>query len=119
MKKQISLNKERFEEYLVKQAKYLVYEWEKNTKFMSSCDRMIEDQAFQKIINMGPQVIPVIFNLMVKNIYFCHWYLIFKYLGVKVDLPAKYMGHIDMMNAAYEKWGYSQGFTGREYDDLL
>lgn len=54
-------------EALIERFKTLADQWEQETLFISSADDMIANQSYQDIIKLGPDIIPILIDDMIKT----------------------------------------------------
>lgn len=86
----------------------LADQWRAETQFLSSTTEIAMHSAYQRIIGLGPQVIPLILGQLAKEP--GHWFWALKALtGADPVAPAD-RGHLPAMTAAWLQWGRENGW---------
>ena len=83
-------------------------EWKTESMFMSSITEMALLPSYQKIIGMGPAVLPLIFRELE-----CepgHWFWALRVITDADPVPAESRGRIDEMARAWLTWARRQGY---------
>jgi hypothetical protein len=86
----------------------LAAEWREETRYLSSTSAMATHPAYQRIIGLGPQVIPLILADLQREPGHWFWALI-ALTGENPVAPAD-QGRIQAMTAAWLKWGTDNGW---------
>jgi hypothetical protein len=91
------------DEVLQKRFGELADQWEKETRNMSSTVHKSMHPAYQDILAMGPQAIPLILDrLRDKG---GHWFWALAHLAKTDPVPASARGNVKKMRDAWLKWG--------------
>ena len=86
----------------------LVNQWKEDTQFVSSTTGMILHPAYQEIIGMGPEIIPLILKELENKP--DHWFAALRALtGVDPVAPAQ-RGRVKAMANAWLNWGRDHGY---------
>jgi hypothetical protein len=85
----------------------LADQWREETRFLSVTKRMAEHPAYQKIIAMGPKVVPLILAEMERRP--GHWFQALRELTGANPIPPESRGKLQEMVDAWIKWGREQG----------
>lgn len=86
----------------------LADEWKRDTRFLSSTNALAMHPAYQRIIGLGPQVIPYILADLQNEP--GHWFWALTALTGENPVPPEDQGRIPAMSAAWLKWGREQGW---------
>lgn len=81
----------------------LSQEWREATKFSSSTSEIVMHEAYQRIIGLGPMVIPLILQDLRKNSGYWFWAL--RALTRENPVPKDDVGRIKKMTEAWLDWG--------------
>lgn len=81
----------------------LANQWRRETVFMSSVHDMAMNQAYQHIIGMGSDVIPIILNELRHRE--DHWFWALYALTGVDPIPPSDRGNIHKMTLAWLRWG--------------
>lgn len=93
---------------LQKEFKELMARWEKETQYMSAITNIAMHPSFQRIIGMGPQVLPLIFAELKKE-HHVGWFWALKAIsGVNPVGPAD-AGNMDAIAQKWLEWGQQNG----------
>ena len=84
-----------FREFVVNRFKKLVAEWKATRNQISSGTEMFLHPAYQKIIGMGPEVVPLILREMEANL--DHWFWALKAIMEKDPVPPAHRGRLKLM----------------------
>ncbi|MFZ4524630.1 MAG: hypothetical protein ACOYOE_03545 [Chlorobium sp.] len=93
-------SKERFE--------MLMQEWQCDTKFLSNIDEIALHPAYQRIIGMGPTVIPFILEKLITSPGYWFWAL--KAITGEDPVPAADRGDMVSMTQHWLQWGRENGY---------
>jgi len=86
----------------------LVRQWKRDTSHISSIRRRAMHLAYQSIIGMGPEAVPLILDELKQQPDDWFWAL---HVITGVDpVPEQDRGNIEMMAEAWLEWGRGQGF---------
>jgi hypothetical protein len=80
--------------------------WKKDTAFLSSDTS--NHPAYQEIIRMGPDVIPLLLKDMQAT--YTHWFRALYQLTGENPMDPAHCGNIPIMVEAWVKWGYKKGY---------
>ena len=83
--------------------------WYSETMFFSSPDKIVSHPDYQKIIHMGPKVIPYILEELKKQPHF--WFFALRQLTGVNPVPLEIQGKINLMTASWLEWGRKNGYT--------
>ncbi len=86
----------------------LTDEWRRETHFLSSTTAIATHPAYQRIIGMGPQVVPLILTEMQKEP--GHWFWALVALTGENPVPPADQGRMTAMTDAWLKWGRENGW---------
>jgi hypothetical protein len=83
--------------------------WEAETLFLSDAQRIIEHPAFQEILGLGREAVPLMLRDLEKGPR--HWvWALSRITGVN-PVPAEDAGKIRKMSEAWLRWGRENGYT--------
>ncbi len=86
----------------------LVTLWKTETLILSSATQIVMNESYQKIIGLGPKVLPLIFRELRREQDLWFWAL---RAITRVDpVPAEHAGKIKNMTADWLEWAYSKGY---------
>ena len=89
----------------------LAERWNLETMFSSSTTEICEHEAYQKIIELGLGVLPLIFEYMQKGMYHHMGWALAVITGISnEDNPAKDTDTLKAASAAWIQWGQENGF---------
>lgn len=80
-----------------------MYKWQAATQFESSPIRILENAAYQEIIKMGWEVVPLILDDMKLNGGL--WFEALVKITGECPIPVEHAGNIDAMRGDWLKWG--------------
>lgn len=86
----------------------LTAEWRQDTRFLSSTSAIATHPAYQRIIGLGPQVIPLILSDLQRAP--GHWFWALTALTGENPVDPADQGRIGAMTAAWLKWGTDNGW---------
>lgn len=98
---------ERF--HLVQRFRRLTAEWKQKSSHMSSITDMAMLPAYQRIIGMGPPVIPLILRELSESP--DHWFWALAAITEEDPVPRESWGKVTEMTAAWLDWGRRHGHT--------
>lgn len=85
----------------------LVSQWKKDTQFISSIDEMVLHPAYQQIIGMGGEAVPLLLKELQQHPDYWFWAL--KSITRSDPIPEEHRGNFDAMVQAWLDWGKSKG----------
>lgn len=86
----------------------LAEDWQRETLLMSSATDMILNEHYQRIIGLGPAVVPILLEQLANEP--DHWFWALQSI-LRVDpVPAEARGDIEQMARAWLSWGRANGF---------
>lgn len=86
----------------------LVREWKEATQFTSSLTRMVTHPAYQQIIGMGREALPLLFAELCREP--DHWFWALRAITGADPVPAEDRGKLGAMTAAWLGWAKEHGF---------
>lgn len=86
----------------------LAAEWKQETRFLSSTTAIATHPAYQRIIGLGPQVIPLILAELKREP--GQWFWALSALTGENPVPAAEQGRVGAMTAAWLQWGIDNGW---------
>ena len=86
----------------------LAAEWRQDTRYLSSTSAIATHQAYQRIIGLGPQVIPLILAELQREP--GHWFWALTALTGENPVAPANQGRTQAMTAAWLKWGTDNGW---------
>jgi hypothetical protein len=86
----------------------LTEDWKRDSRFLSSTTAIATHPAYQRIIGLGPQVIPSILNAMQREP--GHWFWALAALTGEDPVSLQDRGRIGAMTEAWLKWGRENGW---------
>ncbi len=96
---------------LTQQFRGLADTWREETKFSSSATDLILNSAYQRIIGLGPEVVPEILRSMEEEP--DHWFAALAALTGVNPVAPEAQGRLGMMTQAWLDWGKEQGLISR------
>jgi len=97
-----------FRESVVSKFEKLVSEWKTTRNPINSGTEMFMHPAYQKIIGMGSEVIPLILREMEANL--DHWFWALKAITGKDPVPPSHRGRLKLMTEDWLSWAKKQGY---------
>jgi len=82
--------------------------WEEETAFLSSVSDIAMHPSYQRILGMGPVVIPFILREMGKRP--SQWFWALKSISGEDPVPSEQRGNIIEMTMTWLKWGKERGY---------
>lgn len=89
----------------------LARQWREGTQWLSSTTEIAMHPAYQAIIGMGPEALPMILDDLRENS--GHWYWALKSISNEDPVPPSDRGAIRRMKAAWLRWGADKGIVSR------
>jgi hypothetical protein len=84
--------------------------WQRETTYHSSVADIATHPAYQRIIGMGPSVIPLILGRLEIEDEPAHWFWALKYTSGVDPVPSTDRGDLEKMRRAWLDWGERQGY---------
>ena len=81
--------------------------WKADTQFISDAKRIVDHPAFQEIISMGKEVVPILLHDLESQPSLWVWAL--PLITGEDPVPASDAGNIRKMTDAWVKWGRMKG----------
>src|SRR5215212_2118938 len=78
-------------------------EWRQDTRYLSSTSAIATHPAYQRILGLGPQVIPLILSELQREP--GHWFWALSALTGEDPVPPADRGRIAAMAGAWLRWG--------------
>jgi hypothetical protein len=82
--------------------------WERATAHLSSMKAASEHPAYQEIIQLGPEVVPLLLRDLDETER--HWFVALRALTGANPIPASAAGNIPKMIEAWRTWGKENGY---------
>jgi len=86
----------------------LANQWRSETKYMSVMSDIISHSAYQKIISMGKDVVPLILEELRKEPE--HWFWALKSITGDNPIKSEDRGRLNKMTEAWLDWGRQHGY---------
>ena len=87
----------------------LAAQWRTDTRFLSSMTQMALHPAYQQILGMGPQVVPLLLRELDRNP--DHWFWALTAITGADPIKPEDRGHLRKMSEAWLQWGREHGFA--------
>ncbi|MBI4389801.1 MAG: hypothetical protein HY580_06430 [Nitrospinae bacterium] len=81
----------------------LVSKWKSDTAFQSSISQMVDHPAYQEIIGLGEEVVPLLIRELKQNP--DHWFVALKRITGEDPVDIGQRGNFDEMVRAWIGWG--------------
>jgi hypothetical protein len=81
--------------------------WDRETAYLSSTPKMVLHDSYQKIMAMGPDIVPVLLRDLQENRR--SWFWALRHLTHANPVPPEDQGNLDKMIAAWVAWGKREG----------
>jgi hypothetical protein len=82
--------------------------WRTETAHLSSSTKMVQHPAYQEIISMGKEVVPLLLADLAKAP--DHWFTALKTITGANPVDSADRGRIDRMASAWLQWGKQHGY---------
>src|SRR5438445_12355555 len=82
--------------------------WKSETRFVSSTTKMAEHPAYQEIIAMGDEVVPLILRELESKP--DHWFKALRAITGAQPVPREDAGNVSLMAKAWLTWGREHGY---------
>lgn len=86
----------------------LVKKWKEDTRFASTVLEMATNPAYQQIIGMGRQAVPLILKQLAKKPE--HWFWALNSITGEDPVPENSRGNLPKMTKAWLEWGQQNGY---------
>ena len=111
MRKDIPFSEEKYKEYIKSAFQELRDKWRDETSIHSSVSLIYGNTHYKQIINLGPEIIPLIFEDMTSDKPSGFWFGALEALtGYKMEYPDDEIGKIALMNQRWINWGRQNGY---------
>ena len=90
----------------------LAAEWKEQSRFLSNSAQMAMLRPYQRIIGMGPPIVPLILEELRREP--DHWFWALESITDQNPVPPEAMGKVRLMAEAWVRWGEQQGILGHE-----
>ncbi len=87
----------------------LIRSWKRDTRMTSSTTEMSIHPAYQQIIGMGEQALPLIFRELQQAP--GHWFWALKAITGEDPVPTSDLGRMPAMRQAWLDWGRRKGYV--------
>jgi len=87
----------------------LTREWKSQSEFLSSPTAIALLPAYQKIIGMGPDIVPLILHELEREP--DQWFWALKAITDADPVPPEHAGAVDLMVEDWLRWGREQGLV--------
>lgn len=87
----------------------LAQQWRTETHLLSSTTEIAMNPAYQAIIGMGPEALPMILDDLRRNS--GHWYWALKAISNEDPVLPRDRGYIKKMKSAWLQWGETKGLV--------
>lgn len=88
----------------------LAEQWRRETQWLSSTTEIAMHPAYQAIIGMGGDALPLVLEDLERNS--GYWYWALKAISDEDPVPAEDRGDIPKMRQAWLEWGRKKGLLG-------
>lgn len=87
----------------------LTREWKSQSEFLSSPTAIALLPAYQKLIGMGPDIVPLILHELEREP--AQWFWALKAITDADPVPPEHAGAVDLMAEDWLSWGREQGLV--------
>ncbi len=95
-------------EAVEKRFRQLAERWQNETCFLSSMSEANAHPAYQEIIRLGPEIVPLLLRDMEAK--HTHWFAALRAITGANPTPAGIAGNIPKMVEAWLRWAKDQGY---------
>ncbi len=88
----------------------LAAQWRAQTEHLSSTSQMVNHPAYQEILAMGPDVVPLLLRDLAREPE--HWFAALRAITGAQPVPPEDRGRIDRMAEAWLRWAKEPGYRG-------
>ncbi|SRR6266852_3605754 len=85
----------------------LAEQWDAETAYLSSVHEIVLNPAYQRIIGLGPQVLPLLLNDLMHTGRFWFWAL--SSITGENPVPDDELGNVPQMTERWVHWGRERG----------
>ena len=82
--------------------------WHRDTDYLSSMEEAERHPAYQEIIRLGPEVVPLLLRDLAEN--HTHWFAALEAITGARPVPAAVAGKIPKMAEAWLRWAKDNGY---------
>jgi hypothetical protein len=82
--------------------------WHRETDYLSSMEEAEHHPAYQEIIRLGPEVVPLLLRDLADN--HTHWFAALEAITAARPVPASAAGNIPQMAEAWLRWAKDSGY---------
>ncbi len=82
--------------------------WHRDTDYLSSMDEADGHPAYQEIIRLGPEVVPLLLRDLAEN--HTHWFTALEEITGARPTPASVAGDVPRMAEAWLRWAKDNGY---------
>lgn len=93
---------------LERQFRALAERWRSETLYLSSTTKIVMNRAYQRIIGMGPRVLPLIFRELAREP--DHWFWALSVITGDDPVPPADVGDIRKMTEVWLDYGHRHGY---------
>ncbi len=86
----------------------LVNDWKRGTAHLSRLDHIVLHPAYQQIIGMGPEAVPLILRELERTEDYWFWAL--RAVTGQEPIPASQPASVQEMTQAWLRWGRERGY---------
>lgn len=86
----------------------LAQQWRNEVMFSSSAARSATHPAYQKMIKMGPSIIPLLLRELKEG--GGHWFIALRTITGKNPIKPEDAGNVPKMIGAWIEWGHEEGY---------
>ena len=90
----------------------LAADWKIESRFLSNSAQMAMLKPYQRIIGMGPEVVPLILEELQREP--DHWFWALESITEQNPVPPEALGKVQLMAQAWLRWGHQQGILKNE-----
>jgi hypothetical protein len=83
-------------------------EWETETWHLSSVEAIVNHPAYQKIIGLGKDVVPLLLKDLENQLQ--HWFYALTILTKENPVPQEYAGNMEKIRQCWLEWGKKKGY---------
>jgi hypothetical protein len=94
----------------------LAREWREETRWISSTTEIAMHPAYQAIIGMGSDALPMIMADLRENS--GHWYWALRAISNEDPVPPANRGNIRLMKDAWLSWAHQKGISSNDESEL-
>ena len=82
--------------------------WHRDTDYLSSMEDAASHQAYQEIIRLGPEVVPLLLRDLQDN--HAHWFAALEAITRARPVPVSAAGNVPQMAVAWLHWAKDNGY---------